>query len=162
MLLAIALPACTLASVDAEVPSVCLTYSKSEPASPADTNVLIKNFTLDQLSAFHELLDDDVEVSFDHATVRSTTSNALTGIESATVNISTGSLPPVSVYSCDGDCLSGGAVEMSGDAAADAVAYLGGSALEVQIGASGTLPTAAWMVEVDICMSGHAHYDYKP
>lgn len=172
LLVCAVLPACSeLAQVDVVVDEVCLTYPDLQvPARVAGltpTQTLAQSFTFDDLAPLHQLLDYDANLEFVRAQVRTSDSDALAGIERAAVGLASAdanqTLPRIVAYACDGDCVEPDAsLQLPAESVSDALGYLSAKTLAVDLSASGTLPTRAWKMDVDVCMSGRARYVVTP
>jgi hypothetical protein len=169
-LLAIAcalVPACTLAQVDATVDQVCLSYPDLEVSDVLAGSAIAQHFVFDDLAPLHQLLDYHAELQFVHAEVHTTSSDALAGIATASVDIASAdpgsTLPVAKAYACDGDCVTPDAsLELRAESVIDALAYLQSKSLAVDLAAAGQLPAHAWTMDVDVCMSAQVHYDVQP
>ena len=155
-----------LAEVDADVDEVCLADSNVQvPASVAGdpSAPVAQTFVIDDLSSVHQLLDYDAKLTFVRAELRTSTPDVLAGIESATVGLAGENLPHAIVYACDGDCdATAASLDLPAQTVDDALAYLSADKLAVDLSAVGSLPAFAWSADVDVCVSGHAHYAYTP
>lgn len=115
----------------------------------------------------HQLLSYDAELQFVRAEVHTASADALAGIARASVDIASNDpgskLPLALVYACDGDCVAPDAsLDLPAQTVTDALAYLSSKSLAVDLSATGELPAHPWTMAVDVCMSGHAHYDVQP
>jgi hypothetical protein len=166
-------PGCTLVDVEVRVPEVCLSYDELEvegvplPEGIDGTHTIQRSFAIDDLSSFHEITDHDADVAFVRGEIL-----ALSGIsdfsfiDAARIVISSGdegsTLPPLVLFECDGDCVAaGGALDMTPDARRDAVEYLRGNSLVIDIEMTGRPPADAWSMRVDVCFQASARYQYE-
>ncbi len=166
------LPACSeLAQVDVAVDEVCLTYPglkvPARVAGLTPTQTLAQSFTFDDLAPLHQLLAYDADLQFVRAQVRTTDADALAGIERASVGVASNdanqTLPRIVAYACDGDCVEPDAsLQLPAERVSDALGYVSAKTLAVDLSASGALPSRAWTMDVDVCMSGRASYVVKP
>lgn len=170
VLLAMLCTGCTFLDVAAELPEVCITHRDlAVEGVPVELAAAIdKTFTVDDLSAFQAITDLDAEARFVRATVRATSGvDTLAFVDAATVEIASNApestLPTRVVYSCDGDCpAEDNALRIPAREAFDALAYIRSGSLSVGLEARGTLPTEAWMMDVEICVAASASYEYRP
>lgn len=166
------LPACPLVDVEVDLSEACVTYDETKiDAVPVEAGVIARatihrSFTIDDLSAFHRITDQDAEASFVRGEIL-----ALSGVddfsfvEAARIVISSGDpesdLPPLLVYECDGDCVAeGGTLDMTAGAAHDVVDYLRGDSLVVDLELTGRPPTTAWSMRSELCFAANARYTY--
>lgn len=163
---ALFLTACPLLDVEVEVPEVCVGYRdlpiEGVPSSP--TTTVHKSFGVDDLSGFHQITDLDAEASFARAAIVAKSGITDFGfVEAATISIRSpdSELPPLVLYTCDGDCVpANGALDMTAAAQHDVLAYLRGDSLVVEVELRGALPEQAWSTDIDVCFSARARYQY--
>jgi len=161
------LPGCPLLDVEADVPEVCLTYPNLQIQTPAIDSAN-KNFVFDDLSKVHDLLKQEASLEFVRAELRVTSGlDNLQFIEAVKVTVASNdpgtTLPPLTMYQCDGDCApDGNRLELAAEQAANAVDYLRQDSIQVDLDFRGHIPAATWTMDIDVCMKGHAGYTVSP
>ena len=103
------LPGCPLLDVQVDAPEVCLTYPNLQIPAAAGLTSLQQTFVFDDLSSVQDLAKLDANLEFVRAEVRATSGiDSFAFIEAAHVVVSSGdpasTLPPLTMYNCDGDC----------------------------------------------------------
>ena len=163
---ALLLTGCPLLDVEVDVPEVCVTYADL-PVEAADRDGAVtihRSFAVDDLSLVHRLTDLDAELAFVGAALIARTGIAgFAFVDAARISISSGGseLPPLVLYQCAGDCVpADGALDMTAASEHDALAYLRGDGLIIDLELTGRLPTVAWTMTVDVCFAGRAGYTY--
>ena len=163
----LALGGCPLLEVEAEVPSVCVTYrdlAVEGLPGPALTTSFATSFAIDDLSAFDRLTALDAELEFVSATVTATRGlSDLAFVEAASVSIASGDpaseLGRRTIYACEGDCPTRDTMLTIPVAdQQDALAYVRSGSLLIDVELQGELPTQAWSMDVEVCMRGAAAY----
>jgi hypothetical protein len=161
------LPGCPLLDVQADVPEVCLTYPNLQVQTPAVSSAT-QSFVFDDLSAVHDLAKQDLSLGFTRAEIRVTSGlGDLAFIEAVKVLVASNdpgtTLPPLTMYSCDGDCVpDGNTLELPAGAAHNAVDYLRSNSIKVDLEFHGQIPAATWSMDVSVCMQGSAGYTVSP
>lgn len=162
------LAGCPLLDVQADIPEVCLTYPNLVvPATPGVTSIA-QSFTFNDLSAVHDLANRDASLHFVRAEIRATSGiTDFSFVHAARVVVASGdpgtTLPPLTMYDCNGDCApDGDRLEVPAAAGNDAIAYLRSNSIIIDLAFQGTIPTASWTMDVDVCMSAHAGYTLAP
>jgi hypothetical protein len=161
------LPGCPLVDVEADVPEVCLTYPNLQIQSPAVSSAT-ESFVFDDLSAVHDLAKQDASLGFVRAAIRVTSGLPnLEFIDAVRVVVSSGdpgsTLPPLTMYSCDGDCApDGNTLDLPATAAHNAIDYLRSNSVKIDLEFRGQIPAASWTMDVDVCMKGKASYTVSP
>jgi hypothetical protein len=161
---------CPLFAVDVEVPDVCMTQKDVEvPGVPIDVAGGIDEvFTFDDLSAFDVLEGLDADAYFHGATVRATHGvDTLTFVESASLEVASNNpestLPTRRIYACDDDCpAEGDALVIPALDDIGALDYIRSGSLSIALQASGSMPTTAWKLDVEVCVGARASYEYAP
>lgn len=161
---------CPLLEVDAELPEVCMTQKDVQiDGVPVDMAMAVdRTFTFDDLSAFAPLEELDAEAHFVSATVRATHGiDSLAFVESASVEVASNApestLPTLTVYACDGDCLAqDAALVIPVQDRSDALAYIRSGSLSIRLQATGALPTEDWTMDVETCVAARASYAFDP
>ena len=162
------LPGCPLLHIEAEVPEVCLSYPNLQFTSPTAQSSIKQSFTFDDLSAIHDLAKQDANLEFVRAAVHVTSGVAnLDFVKSVHVVVSSGdpgtTLPPMTMYNCDGDCVpDGDTLDIPAAAGNDAIAYLRGDSVLIDLDFEGEIPAATWTMDVDVCMKAKAGYTVNP
>lgn len=162
-----ALPGCPLADVSADVPDVCLTYPNLQLQTPAVSSAT-QSFVFDDLSKVRDLVKHDASLEFIRAELRVTSGlDNLDFVQSVHVVVSSNdpgtTLPPLTIYGCDGDCVpDGNALELPAGLAHNAIAYLQSNSIKVDLSFVGEIPAASWTMDVDVCMKGSAGYTFSP
>ncbi|HET9623047.1 MAG TPA: hypothetical protein VFP84_16860 [Kofleriaceae bacterium] len=162
------LPACPLLDVTADAQEVCLTYPNLKvPAAGGETS-LDQSFSFDDLSKIHDLTKLDASLEFTRAQVRATSGiTDFSFIESAKLDVASGdpgsTLPTLTMYDCNGDCDPNGAtLDIPANTVTNAVQYLRGDSIEIGVAFKGTLPSVAWTLDIDVCMTASASYSVAP
>jgi hypothetical protein len=156
------LPGCPLVDVQADVPEVCLTYPNLQVQTPA-VKSLSQSFVFDDLSAVHELAKQ-ANLELVRAELRATSGvENLAFVHAVNVVVASGdpqtTLPPLTMYNCDGDCTpDGGTLEVPAALTHNVIEYLKGDSITIDIAFSGEIPEATWTMDIDVCMKGSAGY----
>lgn len=159
---------CPLLDVEVDVPEVCVTYRDLQVEGipvPTDETVTVHNsFAVDDLSAFHQITELDAQAAFVRADLFARAGiTSFDFVDAAKISISApdSSLPPLVLYQCDGDCVaSDGSLDMTPDTQHDALDYLKGESLVIDIEMTGRLPHDRWAMDIDVCFQASAHYSY--
>jgi hypothetical protein len=156
---------CPVLDVEANVDEVCVTYSGlSIPGVPIGSGTVSQSFPVTDLGQIQDLTKYNAQLQFVKAEVRPVSGvSDLSFVQAAHVSIASGApsstLPTIDVYDCDGDCDgASGALTVPATNGNSAVAYVESGSVIVDLEVTGTLPTADWTVDVDVCFSGHAAY----
>jgi hypothetical protein len=161
---------CPLLEVDVESTEVCMTHRGIEvPGVPAGAATGIdETFAFDDLSAFDALKDLDADAHFTSATVRATYGvGTLAFVDAASVEIASNdpesTLPTRVIYACDGDCpAEDNALVIPVQDQSDALEHLRSGSLSIALQVTGSLPTEAWTMDVEICVAAGASYAFEP
>jgi len=168
------LSACPLLDVDVDVPEVCVTFRElaveggpveGGPVEPGPQTIH-QSFAVDDLSQFHAITDLDAQVAFVRGELMARSGITDFGfVQAARIAIRSGddgsTLPPLTLYQCDGDCAAaGGTLAMQPDVQHDALVYLEGDSLIVDVDLTGELPQQDWTMSVDVCFAASVHYRY--
>jgi hypothetical protein len=162
-----ALPGCPLLDVQADVPEVCLTYPNLQIQTPA-VGSLTQSFVFDDLSAVHDVAKQDASLQFVRAEARVTSGIAnLSFVRAVRVVVSSNdpgtTLPPLTMYDCDGDCSpDGNTLEIPSTVAHNAIDYLRSNSIKIDLEFDGEIPAASWTMDIDVCMKGSAGYTVSP
>lgn len=160
------LPGCPLVDIEAEVPEVCLKYPNLEITNPEAASSLTESFTFDDLADIHDLVEHDASIQFVRAQVRATSGvENLAFVRSLRVMVSspTSSLPAMTMYDCDGDCVpEGDTLEIPAAVGNDAIAYLRQDAIAIDLDFQGEIPAGTFTLDVDVCLKGSAGYTVSP
>ena len=158
---------CPLLDVETDVQEACLTYKNVHvDAAPAGDTQLSQSFAFDDLGPVHALLDLD-----DGANVHVVSAKipAVSGIsdfsfvQSAHVGMSNDTLPELVVYDCTDDCVSADdTLSIPTSVQDNALDYLRGDSVMVDMAFSGTMPNAQWTMNVDMCFDAQAGYKLEP
>jgi hypothetical protein len=162
------LPGCPLLDVQVDAPEVCLTYPNL--AIPATTGLssLQKTFVFDDLSSIKDIAKLDGNLQFIRADIRATSGiESFAFVDAAHVVVSSGdpasTLPPLTIYDCDGDCApEGNRLELPAALANNALAYLRTNSIVIDLDFQGQVPATAWTMDVDVCMKANAGYTFSP
>jgi hypothetical protein len=162
------LPGCPLLDIQADAPEVCLTYPNLQiPPGPGLTS-LHKTFVFDDLSSVRDITKLDGNLTFVRADVRATSGIDSFGfVDAAHVMVSSGdpatTLPPLTIYDCDGDCApAGNELELPAAVASNALDYLRETSIVIDLDFEGRVPETAWTMDVDVCMKAQAGYTFSP
>ena len=162
------LPGCPLLTIEAEVAEVCLSYPNLQVTSPTAQRSIKQSFVFDDLSAIHELAQQDADLEFVRAEVRATSGVESFGfVEAVHIVVSSGdpdsALPPLTMYDCDGDCApAGNKLEVPASLAANAIEYLKSNSIVIDLDFQGNVPESSWTMDVDVCMKARASYTVDP
>jgi hypothetical protein len=67
------------------------------------------------------------------------------------------------MYDCTGDCVpAGNALEIPAATAGNAIEYLRGDSVLIDLDFVGEIPAATWTMDVDVCMKARAGYTVNP
>ena len=161
------LSGCPLADVSAEVPDVCLTYPNLQLQTPAVSSAT-QSFVFDDLSKVRDLVKHDASLEFIRAELRVTSGlDNLDFVQAVHFVVSSNdpgtTLPPLTIYNCDGDCVpDGNALELPAALAQNAIEYLRSNSIKIDMSFVGQIPAASWTMDVDVCMKGSAGYTFSP
>lgn len=166
----LALPGCPLLDVAVDAPEVCLTYPNLEvPAGAGGQTSLDQSFVFDDLSKVHDVLNKfDANLEFVRADITATSGiDNFEFIQSAHLTVASNdpgaTLPAMTMYDCDGDCAgTTDTLEIPAAIGNDAIPYLRGDSIKVDIKFEGTVPAVAWTMDVNVCMKARASYSYTP
>ena len=158
---------CPLLEISAEVPEACLTYKDVQiEGAPAEAATAIHtSFTFDDLGGLKDLEQYDADLRFTRGMITATHGvGDLAFIASAKLDIASGdpdsTLPTRTFYECAaGDCPAAGkSMELDVADQNNAVAYIDSGSLVVALDATGNMPTEAWTLDAELCVSGSASY----
>ena len=161
------LTGCPLADIQADVPEVCLTYPNLQVTTP-EANSLTQSFVFDDLSAVHDLAKQSANLEFVRAEVHVTSGvENLSFVDAVHVVVTSqdpgATLPPLTIYDCNGDCVpDGDTLEIPAAVADNAIAYLRSNSIQIDLNFQGKIPAASWTMDVDVCMKGSAGYTVHP
>lgn len=156
------LPACPLLEAQVEVPEVCITYD--DIAVLAAATEVHEQIVVDDLSEIHELVEHAEDLTFKRAEAIAVTGvNDFSFVTSARIAIAPGrgdaAVAPLTLYQCDGDCVSrADTLALSDDEQHDVLDYLGGDAITLDLDITGDLPQVQWTMSVVVCFEGTARY----
>jgi len=162
------LPGCPLLNIEAEVQEVCLTYPNLEITNDQVRTSTKQSFVFDDLSAVHDIAKQHANVEFVRAEVRATSGvESFDFIRSVRLVVSSGdpdsALPPMTMYDCDGDCVpDGAALEIPAAVGNNAIEYLRGDSVLIDLEFEGEIPVGTWTMDVDVCMKAKADYTVNP
>jgi hypothetical protein len=129
---------------------------------------ITQSFVFDDLSAVHDLAEQDANLEFVRARIHATSGvENLSFIRGVHVVVSSAdpdtTLPPLTMYDCDGDCVpSGAALEIPAAVGTNAIEYLRSDAVAIDIDFDGEIPAGTWTIDVDVCMKARAGYTVSP
>lgn len=158
------LPGCPLLDVQADAQEVCLTYPNlSVPALGGQTSVN-QSFSFDDLSAIHDLTKLDASLELLRAEIHATSGvDDFSFVQTAKLVISNSELAPLTMYDCDGNCdPTGGDLVIPAAQINNALEYLRGDSISVDVVFEGTLPNKPWTMDVDVCFKASASYTFAP
>jgi hypothetical protein len=160
-------PACSVLSIEAEVPEVCMTYPNISIDGVGGATSINKSFTFDDLGGLQQLVSLDADLRFVRAEIRAKGVADLAFVDHAILTIASGdpdsTLPTREVYDCDGDCLPDGPrLEVPAGAQANALDYVQSSSIIVGVDFTGQMPAGDWSMDVDVCMNGNFEYSIDP
>jgi hypothetical protein len=164
----LALSGCPLLDVRADVPEVCLTYPNLAVTTTAGLHSLHQSFAFDDLSAVHDLANRDANLKFVRAEVRATSGiDSFAFVDAVHVVVASGdpgtTLPPLTMYDCDGDCVpTGNTLDVPAAVGNNAIAYLRANSLVIDVDFQGVIPASTWTMDVDVCMAAQAGYTVSP
>jgi hypothetical protein len=162
------LPGCPLLNIEAEVQEVCLSYPNLEITNHEARSSTKQSFVFDDLSAVHDIAKQHANVEFVRAEVRATSGvTSFDFIRSVHLVVSSGDpdsdLPPMTMYDCDGDCVPDGAsLEIPAAVGSNAIEYLRGDSVLIDLDFVGEIPAGTWTMDVDVCMKAKADYTVHP
>jgi|GEM_PF-1492774 len=162
------LPGCPLLNIEAEVPEVCLSYPNLQVTNPTAQHSVKQSFVFDDLSAIHDLAKQDADLQFVRAEVRATSGVESFGfVQAVHVVVASGdpdsTLPPLTMYDCTGDCVpDGNALEIPAATGNNAIDYLRGDSVMIDLDFVGEIPAGTWTMDVDVCMKARAGYTVNP
>lgn len=162
------LPGCPLLTIEADVEEVCLRYPNLKIENPTATSSITESFVFEDLSDIHELAEQDASLEFVRAEIRATAGVENLGfIRAVRVVVSSAdpgtTLPPLTMYDCDGDCVpQGAALVIPAGIGANAIEYLRSDAVAIDIDFDGEIPAGSWTIDVDVCMKAHVAYTLSP
>jgi hypothetical protein len=164
----VALPGCPFLDVEVEVPEVCITYSDVHVPGVTDESQIQSSFVIEDLSAIQALVDLDASVEFVRGEARITSGlDGFSFVEGARLTIASGApdstLPTLSLYECEGDCLANGTtLALPGGTQNAVIDYVKSGSLAIGIDLAGPPPATDWVMDVDICLKGRAGYTLEP
>lgn len=162
------LPGCPLLKIEAEVEEVCLSYPNLEVTNPIAQSSIQQSFVFDDLSAIHDLAEQDANLQFVRATVRATSGiSDFSFVRAVRLVVSSGdpssSLPSLTMYDCDGDCVpEGDELAIPASVGTNAIEYLRGDSVLIDLDFEGEIPAGTWTMDVDVCMKAKAAYTVSP
>jgi hypothetical protein len=162
------LPGCPLLEIEADVPEVCLHYPNLQIETTKGASSLKETFVFDDLSAARDLTELDADLEFVRAEVRATSGiENFAFVRSVQVVVSSGNpdstLPPLTIYDCDGDCVpEDNRLVIPAAVAANAIAYLKTDSIAIDLDFQGEVPASSWTMDVDVCMKARAGYTFSP
>jgi hypothetical protein len=145
---------------------VCITHDELHVGA-ADAEVR-QRIVVDDLSELHQLVEHAEELRFRRAEAIAVSGvDSFDFVERARIAISPGrgdaSVAPLTLYACDGDCVSSAdALALSDDEEHDVLAYLQGDAITLELAIDGALPQVAWTMSVVVCFEGRARFAVEP
>jgi hypothetical protein len=155
---------CPLLDVRAEVEEVCMTYrGVTIPGMAAGATSVEQSFDFDDLRGAKQLADAGATLVFTRAELRATSGpTSFELVHHATLSIASAdpasTLPTLDVFTCD-DC--GNAtptLQITNASTTPVDDYLETGGLVVTVDLAGTLPTADWTADIDVCMTGTIAY----
>ena len=146
---------CPLLQVDADVPETCVTYRDVEIPATDGSGAISHSFVVDDLSGFQPFVELDGAVEFVHVKLRAKSGvSSLDFVDAASVTVAAPDRPDAVIVDCAGDCPAGQSeLVLDTDAAVDALDYLSADSLTVTLDVAGDLPTTAWTMDVDVCVT---------
>ena len=157
------LPGCPLVDVEVDVPEVCLTYPNLQVQTPAQSSIS-ESFVFDDLSAVHDVVREDASLEFVRAEIRVASGlDNLAFVDSVKIVVSSNdagsTLPPMTMYECDGDCAPDGKVlKLSAGGARNAIDYLKQDSIKIDLDFHGEIPAASFALDIDVCLKGSASH----
>lgn len=160
------LPGCPLLDIQADVPEVCLSYPNLEVTNPVPQSSAKQTFTFDDLSKVHDVLDKNADVEFVRAEIKATSGIPnFDFVQAAKVSVSAtdGSLPAMTMYSCDGDCVpDDDTLEIPASLGNNAIEYLRKDSITIDLDFHGQIPVGTFTMDVNVCLKGSAGYQVNP
>jgi len=158
---------CPLLDVETQVQEACLTYKNVmvDPAPAGQTDVH-QMFAFDDLGPVHSLLSLDDGATVHFVSAKTTAVSGITDfsfVQAADVSMSSETLPVLVVYNCSGDCVSADdTLSIPTSVQDNALDYLKGDSIMVDMSFTGQMPTTAWSMNVDMCFDAQAGYTVDP
>ena len=162
------LPGCPLLNIEADVQEVCLSYPNLEVTTPTAQSSIKQSFVFDDLSAIHDLAEQEAHLQFVRAEIRATSGIAgFDFVDAVHIVVSSGdpdsTLPPLTMYDCDGDCVpDGNVLELPAALGTNAIDYLRGDSVVIDLDFVGEIPAATWTMDINVCMKAKAAYTVNP
>jgi len=158
---------CPLLDVETQVQDACLTYKNvMVDAVPAGQTEIHQTFAFDDLGPVHDLLKMDDGASVHFVAAKTTAVSGITDftfVQAAHVSMSSDTLPELAVYDCADDCVStDDTMSIPTSVQDNALEYLKGDSIMVDMAFTGQLPTMAWTMNVDMCFDAQAGYTVNP
>lgn len=163
------LPGCPLLDIEADVPEVCLRYPNLQVETTKGATSFKQSFAFDDLSSVHDLTDKlDANLEFVRAEVRATSGiDSFAFVRAVHIVVSSGdpnsTLPPLTMYDCNGDCVPEGAtLDIPAAVGHDAIEYLKSNSVVIDLDFQGEVPASTFTMDVDVCMKARAGYTFRP
>jgi hypothetical protein len=155
------LPGCPLLEAEVDIPEVCITYDDIDVLAASEVH---ERIVVDDLAELHELTARAENLRFRRAEVIAVAGvDGFDFVDTARIAISPGAgdsaVAPLTLYQCDGDCVSSAdGLTLSDDAQHDVLDYLRGDAVTLDLDITGNLPQTKWTMSVVVCFEGTARY----
>lgn len=167
LLLAV-LPGCPLLDVEVDAPEVRLSYPGVAVPAAEQAPRVQATFAFDDLSAIEELGELDAGVAFVRGEARIAAGvDDFRFVDAVALSIASGdpasTLPPLTLYACDGDCpVDGARLELPADAQQAVLPYVTSGSIAITVELAGELPARAWTMDVDVYLSARGAYAVEP
>ena len=162
------LPGCPLVDIQAEAQEVCLSYPNLRVPAMPDQSSIKQTFAFDDLSKIHDLTELDANLEFVRAEIIVTSGiESLAFVDAVHIVVSSGdpgtTLPPLTMYDCDGDCARvGNKLVIPAALAHNAIEYLRSDSILIDLDFQGQIPSTEWTMDVNVCMNAKAGYTFSP
>ena len=144
-----------------------MTYPNLQIQTPAVSSAT-QSFVFDDLSKVHDLVKRDASLEFVRAEFLVTSGiDNLSFVDAVHVVVSSNdpgtTLPPLTMYDCDGDCVpDDNTLALPAGLAKNAIEYLRSGSIKIDLQFVGEIPAASWTMDVDVCMKARAGYTFTP
>ena len=118
----------------------------------------------DDLSAVHDVVDQDASLEFVRAEIRVAGGlDDLSFVDAVKVAVSSNdpgtTLPKLTMYQCDGNCAPDGkTLKLTAGDAKNVIEYLKANSLKIDLDFQGEIPAASWTMDIDVCLKGSASH----
>lgn len=158
-------PGCPLLEAEIEVPEVCITYDELEVLAVPEIH---QRIVVDDLAEIQDLIEHAETLRFRRAEAIAVSGiDGFDFVDTARIAIAPGaddaSIQPLTLYACDGDCVSHAeSLALSDDEQLDVLGYLRGDAITLDLDLTGELPPVRWTMSVVVCFEATARFQVDP